>query len=152
MLVVIGISQILFTVLNTKSFRDYYLQISTEKITLLGNLLKQNIEYLMNKGIRADKLVKMDAMLGEIVAAAPELENIVITDYKGNRLYAASQKGVIDFKKHHRQISKPSASSNLTRITVFGSNFGKPEIPGAIRSIIAERFSRLFQKKFCSAD
>lgn len=99
MFLVIGISQIVFTGLNTNSFKDYYMQISGEKITLLGKLLKQNIEYLLNKGIRVDKLVKMDAMLGEVVAAAPELENIVITDYKGNRLYAASPKGVIDFQK-----------------------------------------------------
>jgi predicted MFS family arabinose efflux permease len=99
MLIIIGISQMIFTGLNTNSFADYYLQISRDKITLLGNLLKQNIEYLLNKGIRADKLIKMDAMLGELIAAAPELDNIIIADVRGNQLYAASKNnGNFDFQ------------------------------------------------------
>ncbi len=100
MFLVVGISQIVFTGWNTYSFKNYYLQISREKVSLLTSLLKRDIEYLLNKGIRTDKLIKMDASLGEIVAAAPELENIIITDFEGKHLYAAyKNKGNIDFQK-----------------------------------------------------
>lgn len=98
MMLVIGICQIVFTGLNTNDFKEYYLQISKEKIAVLTTLLREDIEFLLKKGLRIDKLVRMDVMLGEIINASPELENITIMDRNGMPLYMGSKKGVIDFQ------------------------------------------------------
>ncbi len=99
MFLVIGFSQIIFTGLNTYGFRNYYLQISKEKTALLATMLKEDIEFFLSKGLRINKLVKMDVMMGEIIAAAPELDNITITDNLGNPLYTATKKKVVDYQK-----------------------------------------------------
>jgi predicted MFS family arabinose efflux permease len=97
--IVIGLSQIIFTGLNTNEFKKYYLQISKEKIAVLATMLKEDIEYFLSKGLKIDKLVKMDVMLAEIIAAAPELDNIGIVDNEGKPLYAATKEGMVDFQK-----------------------------------------------------
>ncbi|QTA93918.1 MFS transporter [Desulfonema magnum] len=96
---VIGFSQIIFTGLNTNEFKNHYLKISTEKAVAMVTLLKEDIEYLLNKGIRISKLVKADVLMGEIISAAPELEHITITDNEGHPLYMATKKSVRDFQK-----------------------------------------------------
>ncbi|MGD8370880.1 MAG: MFS transporter [Syntrophobacterales bacterium] len=98
MFIVIGLSQIIFTGLNTNEFKRYYLQISKEKIAVLATMLKEDIEYFLSKGLKVDKLVKMDVMLAEIITAAPELDNIGIVDNVGNPLYAATKEGMVDFQ------------------------------------------------------
>jgi len=99
MFFVIGFSQLIFTGLNTNEFKNYYMQISKEKTAVLTVLLKEDIEYLISKGLNIDKLFKLDVMMGEIVAAAPELDNITITDTTGEPLYTATSKGVFDCRK-----------------------------------------------------
>ncbi len=98
---VIGMAQIVFSYLNTDSFKDYYLRINREKAGVMASLLKEDIEYLLDKGLHIDKLIKMDVMIGEIIAASPELDNITIMNKEGRPLYQASKKGVIDFQKKY---------------------------------------------------
>lgn len=99
MLLVIGAAQIVFSVLNTRDFGEYYLQISQKKSRTLATLLKEDIEFLLSKGIRVDKLVKMDVLMGEIIEASPELLSIKIVDSDGLPLYMATQQEVVDFQK-----------------------------------------------------
>ena len=96
---IIGISQVVFTGLNTIEFRNYYLDISRQKIGVMGSLLKKDIDFLLSKGIRIDRLVKIEEMLGEIIAAAPELDSIVIQDPQGNPLYRADRNKSPGFQK-----------------------------------------------------
>ena len=46
MLLVIGLAQVVFSVLNTNDFRNYYLQITRAKTKTLTTLLKEDIEFL----------------------------------------------------------------------------------------------------------
>lgn len=66
---------------------------------MLITLLKEDIEFLLSKGIRINKLVKMDALMGEIIDASPELSDITILDKKNEALYLATKKGIIDFQR-----------------------------------------------------
>lgn len=101
---IIVLSQIVFTGFNTNAFKDYYLEISREKNIVLSRLLKEDIEYLLNKGIRIDKLYKMDNLLGEIIAVSPELDSIMITDKDKNPLYMADKNGTMNFVKIHDKV------------------------------------------------
>ncbi|QTA82471.1 Major facilitator superfamily transporter [Desulfonema limicola] len=98
---VIVFSQIVFTGLNTNDFKDYYLEISKEKNMVLSRILKEDIEYLLNKGISIEKLFKMDEMLDEIISVSPELDSIVVADKQGNPLYAAEKKGKNNFAENN---------------------------------------------------
>ena len=46
------------------------------KFNTLILFLKEDIEYLFSKGIQIDHLVKMDVVMGEIIAASPELDDL----------------------------------------------------------------------------
>ncbi len=101
--IVIALSQIVFTGFNTNAFKDYYLRINKEKIIMLGSMLKEDIEYFLSIGRPIDKLAGLDKMMGEILAAAPELENITLFDNEGRPLYIATKKGVTNFQKAIRE-------------------------------------------------
>lgn len=99
MFLVIISAQIAFSGLNVNAFRNYYLQINKQKTQMLITLLKEDIEFLLSKGIRISKLVKMDVVMGEIIEASPELNDITILDTEHNPLYVASKNGMIDFQR-----------------------------------------------------
>lgn len=99
MLLFVGGSQLLFTVMNANTFKNYYVDINKEKTRVLTTLLKEDIEFLFSKGISIEKLVKMDAMLGEIIVASPELQDIIISNAQKIPLYMATKDGGIDLQK-----------------------------------------------------
>jgi len=97
---VIILSQLLFSGLGTTVFKDYYLNITKEKSAALITLLRNDVEYLLSKGLDINKLVKMEVMMGKILPALPEVNDISIFDNQGNVLYMADRQGVIDFTKN----------------------------------------------------
>lgn len=103
MLIVIGVAQIIFTGVNTNAFKDYYIRINKEKTAMLGTMLKEDIEYFLSIGRPLDKLPGLDKMLGEILTAAPELENITIFDDEGRPLYIATKEKVTNFQEALRE-------------------------------------------------
>ncbi len=91
---VITLSQIIFSLFNLIEFRTHYLEISSEKSAVMSKLLKQDIEYLLTKGISIRRLVKMDQTLADVIAVSPELEGITISDNHEKPLYIATQHGM----------------------------------------------------------
>ncbi|SLM30597.1 membrane hypothetical protein [Desulfamplus magnetovallimortis] len=104
-ILILLIAQIFFSVFNTNSFKNYYLDISREKTAVLGSILKEDIEYLLNKGIALKRLFMMERMLGEIVSTSPELSNITIFDSEMHPLYMAERDRIIDFGKSGDEIA-----------------------------------------------
>ncbi len=97
---VIVLSQVIFTGFNIYEFKNHYLDMSREKNGMLSTLLKQDIEYLLAKGIKIRRMVKMDEKLGDIIAVSPELDAIIIADTHGRPLYIATKQGM---QRHTRQ-------------------------------------------------
>lgn len=95
---VVCAAQILFSTSSIRDFEDYYLKISRAKAEILTGLLKEDIEYLFSKGIQISRLVKVDALMAEIIAASPELSALCILDKSGQALYMATRDGVVDLK------------------------------------------------------
>ncbi|WP_299983584.1 MFS transporter [Desulfobacula sp.] len=93
MFLVIGIAQIIFSGINTYSFRTYYLEINKQKTSQLTNMLKEDIEFFLNKNIHINKLVKIDVEMEKIITNSPELSDITIFDTKGEPLYWATKQG-----------------------------------------------------------
>jgi len=99
MFLFVGGSQMLFTALNTNAFKNYYVNINKEKTRVLTTLLKEDIEFFFSKGIDIEKLVKMDVILSEIIAASPELQDIIISNAQNIPLYMATTEGGVDLQK-----------------------------------------------------
>jgi predicted MFS family arabinose efflux permease len=111
--IIVGLAQILFSGLNTYDYHNYFLQITRDKVETLTGFLRQDIEYLFSKGIQIDRLVKMDILMGEIIAASPELNDLTISDQERRPLYRATKEGVTDFQKtrdEHRHPALEAAS------------------------------------------
>jgi len=111
---VIGSAQICFSALQTNAFKNHYLAIAKDKAGTLTTLLKEDIEYLLSKGIRIDKLVKMDVLMGEIIHASPEISDITIYGKEARPLYVATKEGVVDFQKATEE-EKKQAENLMTQ-------------------------------------
>jgi predicted MFS family arabinose efflux permease len=96
---VIILSQLLFFSFSTTVFKNYYLNITKEKASALIKLLRNDVEFLLSKGLHINKLVKMEVMMGKILPALPEVSNITILDTNEDLLYMADKEGVIDYTK-----------------------------------------------------
>jgi len=75
------------------------LNITKEKASALIKLLRNDVEFLLSKGLHINKLVKMEVMMGKILPALPEVSNITILDTNEDLLYMADKEGVIDYTK-----------------------------------------------------
>jgi len=92
--IIICLAQITLNLFNIFEFRTHFLDVSTQKSVVMSELLKQDIEYLLAKGLNLRRLNKMDQKLADIIAVSPELEAITISDTKGQPLYIATQHGM----------------------------------------------------------
>ena len=111
LIVIVGSAQVFFSAFNLNDYRNYLLQITREQVHTLVLFLKEDVEYLFSKGIRIDHLVKMDVVMGEIIAASPELDDLTIYDGEQTPLYRATPKGVTDFQKTRDGRRQPSAEA-----------------------------------------
>jgi predicted MFS family arabinose efflux permease len=104
------VSQAVFSFYSTNAFKDYYLRINKEKTFTFNALLKEDIEYLLSKGLPIKRLFKMEVMLGEKLGAMPEANEIILLDHKEMPLYMANKQGSINFTK------KAQSPSSLYRV------------------------------------
>lgn len=111
---VIGCSQLVFTGFNTYSFKNYYVELTREKTLDIVNMLKEDIEYLIDKGVKIEKLTKMDAIINEIVGFSPELEKISILNIDSKPLYLSQSQ-----RKAGGNETKTVSSKHMVRADIF---------------------------------
>ena len=92
--IIICLAQITLSLFNLFEFKAHFLDVSTRKSVVMSELLKQDIEYLLAKGLNIRRLRKMEQKLADVIAVSPELEAITILDTKGQQLYIATQHGM----------------------------------------------------------
>jgi predicted MFS family arabinose efflux permease len=96
---IISSAQILTCGLSTNMFKNHFLKINKENTKVINALLKRDVEYLLNKGVRIDRLWKMDVYLREIIASSPEIKDITLFEHTDQPLYRATKERVTDFQK-----------------------------------------------------
>lgn len=99
LLLILGSAQIFYSASNIKDFRKNYVDITRAKTGQLGELLKDDIEYLLKKGIRINRLIKIDVLMSEIIDATPEIEDMRILDKDDELLYLANTQGIVNLQK-----------------------------------------------------
>jgi predicted MFS family arabinose efflux permease len=95
---VVGSAQIVFAGMNLRAFRDEFLAINQTKAETLMALLKEDVEFFFAKGLRLETLSGLDQLLGDIIAASPELRDIAVYDAQGRPAFVASHQGAFDYR------------------------------------------------------
>lgn len=117
LLLILGGAQIYYSASNTKDFRNNYLDITRAKTGQLGKLLKDDIEYLLSKGIQINRLFKIDVLMSEIIDATPEIGDMRILDKEDELLYLANTQGIVNIQRD--TTPKSSAIQGVERDEAF---------------------------------
>jgi len=83
----------------TYDFRRHFLEIANENNVILVEEIKHDIEYLLSKGIRIDRMLGLEGLLGEILSDTPEIKDITIFDRNNQPLFRASAHRLTDFQR-----------------------------------------------------
>ena len=98
-LIILTTAQIFYSIFSVNFFKDNYVGVTRLKSEALTKLLKEDIEYLLTKGIHIDRLFKIDVLMSEIVQATPEIEDMRILSAEKDLLYLANHQGVVNVQK-----------------------------------------------------
>ncbi len=101
LLLILGGAQIYYSASNAKGFRSNYLDITRAKTGQLGKLLKDDIDYLLSKGIQINRLFKIDVLMKEIIDATPEIGDMRIFNKDNELLYLADARGIVNLQKEN---------------------------------------------------
>ena len=146
---IVCLSQIALSLFNLLEFKGHFIKISSQKNSVMARLLKQDIEYLLAKGLDIRKMSQMDKKLGDVIAVCPELDGIIISDADGHLLYIATQHGTANpvnllENNKHQNINIPNRHEHpdytITR-NIFSSR--KPntyELAGKLTIHISKNF------------
>ena len=110
MLLIIGVSQAVFSLINSSEFKKFYLQINIQKAEIMTTMLKEDIDYLLSKGVKIHKLVKMENLLKEVIDVSPELKDISIYDSNNKLLHLANKDHAIDFIRSNQAFTETDLS------------------------------------------
>ncbi|HAA05221.1 MAG TPA: hypothetical protein DCE18_17905, partial [Syntrophobacteraceae bacterium] len=80
-------AQILYAGIITNRFRNDYVDVTRNKVMTLAQMIRESVEGLLGKGIKIDRLVKIEFMFEEIIRNTKEVDRISIIDMDGNELY-----------------------------------------------------------------
>ncbi len=78
LILAVGSAQVYYAVSNVQMFRDQYIVMARDKAEDLSELVGKDIEFLLNKGVRIDKLRKIEERFGTIIQATPEISYLEI--------------------------------------------------------------------------
>lgn len=94
----LGGSQCVYSYYNVQSFRDNFLDITRTNTEKVARLLKDDVDYLLSKGLKVHRLNKMDVYMSKILAVTPEIAEMSIIDLNGTVLYRANNAGPVPVK------------------------------------------------------
>ncbi len=150
--IIVSLSQIVLSLFNIVEFKVHFLDIFTQKNIVMSRLLKQDIEYLLAKGLDIRKMSKMDQRLGDVIAVCPELEGITISDAEDRPLYIATQHGFANLttleNDSNQHIKTPYLHTysgyTITRSLLNTRTPGTDELAGKLTIHISKKF--MFKK------
>ncbi|MFC1821812.1 MFS transporter [Thermodesulfobacteriota bacterium] len=96
---IVGSAQILTTGLSTIMFKEHFLRVNKENTEATNEVLKRNLEYLLEKGVRIERIWQLELYLRDIISASPEIGNITLFDHRDQPLYRATKEKVTDFQR-----------------------------------------------------
>ncbi len=137
MVILIG-SQLCYSVFNVAFFKNNYIKITRDKSEQLTRLLKDDIDFLFSKGIRIDRLFKVDVLMSEIISATPEIEDMRLLNKKDKTLYLANHDGVVKISKLKDKSSVESVKPEETIYNIILPLMKKGKVEGRLMIRLSE--------------
>ncbi len=95
LILAVGAAQIFYSVSNVRMFREQYIVMARDKAESLTSLVGRDIEFLLNKGVRINKLRKIEDRFGTIIRATPEIKYIEVLSPDFAVLNRADREGLV---------------------------------------------------------
>lgn len=129
----LGGAQIVYSWYNVNTFRDNYIKVARDNTEQVARMLRTDVEFLLNKGLRINRLFKIDEHLGGIVKATDEVREISILDadnkvlYKADAVHGPAEPG-------DGEVAPPAGDDAFydLRMGLFSSRGGQSEVKGSI--------------------
>lgn len=99
LVLVLGSAQAVYSIYNMQLFRHGYLTTTRESVTTLAGVLKSDVESLLGKGLRIDRLTRIENRFLDIIKTMPEIRDIAITDNEGRILNMADRQGPVNARE-----------------------------------------------------
>jgi predicted MFS family arabinose efflux permease/uncharacterized membrane protein affecting hemolysin expression len=99
LIVVLGSAQAVYSIYNMRLFSNGYLRMTRESVTTLAGVLKTDIESLLGKGLRIDRLTRIENRFLDIIKTMPEIQDISIEDNEGRILNLADRQGPVNVRE-----------------------------------------------------
>jgi predicted MFS family arabinose efflux permease len=121
-------AQLLTAGIITSKFKDNFLEINKNNSEALNTIIQQNVQYLLNKGIRISKLVKMEVYLNRIIQDINEINDITLYDHNSYPIYRATKLGGTDFQRSNNaymqwmEATKPLVNTDFNTKKELNSN------------------------------
>jgi predicted MFS family arabinose efflux permease len=140
--IVIGISQVSYSIVNAQLFRENYIAVTRTVVASLSDQFREEIETLLRKNLQLDRLRNIDAFFGAAVAAIPEIDGIQILDPEGRPVSDAAAPGAAARPDSRFVVTTPvardrsapdAAPDGFVRI-----NLSRETIQGMVREILLD--------------
>lgn len=92
--------QATFSFFNLRSFQSYYLDSILNRSDLLISLLKEDVSFLLRKGLPIKKLVNIETSMKRFVSSSPEYSSLSIINSQGDLLYLADTRDINEDRLH----------------------------------------------------
>ena len=99
LLLAFGCAQLLYGISNVSFFKTQSTSFLRHNSETVVNLVKQDIEHLLTKGVSLDQMHGVDTFFSDIIEATPEIDSISLASPKGMPLFAADTHGPIIIPK-----------------------------------------------------
>ncbi|MGB8718713.1 MAG: hypothetical protein WCD46_05340, partial [Desulfobacterales bacterium] len=129
---VIAAAQVVSAQRSVARFQAGYLKALEEQCQRLGAFLERDLEHVLRLGVPLARLTRLEQTLGTMLAAAPELALIAVTDTAGNLLYAVEPAGAGRPRQGRPEVP-PIAAATVVQLRRHGFQ------PGALETRVALR-------------
>lgn len=95
LLICVGGAQLAYSFYNITLFHDRYVEMTSLKTEKLTRLVRKDVEFLLDKGLSIDRLVKIEDRFMDIITKTPEVAYIEILNSQGTTLNLATKQGPV---------------------------------------------------------
>lgn len=131
LLLVVGGAQLVYALMNMNMFRGNYVEVTRDKSEMLGSLVCRDVEFLLNKGVRLERLVKIEERFREIIKATPEIKAIEILAVDGRVLNRGELSGAVAVPEVKRDPERLDRYHDIL-LPLMHSEAGVPYVVGAM--------------------
>ena len=134
---VIAIALGLYLATTSYRFKENFIKSTQGRIQDLGELIQNDIQYLLNKNVQLDRLKNLDLYLARFTMTTPEISTISILDTKDNIVYGANTSGVVSPGSALRKIMEPDNRNEVILPLTRTDSQDRSELMGELRATLS---------------